>query len=183
MPTNIEIKARVRDFHRLQGLAEDLSDTPCEVIEQEDTFFHTPMGRLKLRVLGPGLGQLIYYERGDTSGPTRSDYIVSRTSEPASLKAALSGALEVRGTVHKRRLLYWVGNTRVHLDEVEGLGSYMELEVVLDVGQTVAQGERIAAELMEKLGVSKADLVQGAYIDLIESQAAGSLSWGQADVE
>ena len=176
MPTNIEIKARVRDLRALQAIAENLSDTPCEVIEQQDTFFHTPAGRLKLRVLGPDLGQLIYYERGDTSGPKRSDYIVSRTSEPASLKAALSGALEVRGTVRKRRLLYWVGNTRVHLDEVEGLGSYMELEVVLGEDQPVDQGERIAAELMRKLGVSRTDLVEGAYIDLLESQATGRLS-------
>ena len=183
MPTNIEVKARIRDFHRLQGLVEDLSDTPCEVIKQEDTFFDTPVGRLKLRILGPDLGQLIYYERENTSGPKRSDYIVSRTSEPASLKAALTAALGVRGIVRKRRLLYWVGNTRVHLDEVEGLGSYMELEVVLNDGQNVEQGESVAAELMQKLGVEKADLVERAYIDLVESRTAQGLSRTKSDVE
>lgn len=148
---------------------------------QEDTFFNTPVGRLKLRVLARDLGQLIYYEREDTSGPKRSNYIISRTSEPASLKVALSAAVGVRGIVRKRRLLYWVGNTRIHLDEVEGLGSYMELEVVLDGDQSVEEGQSIATELMEKLGVAEADLVKEAYIDLVERQTTEDLSHERAD--
>ena len=119
MAANIEIKARVRDFDELKGRAEGLSETPGTLIPQEDTFFHTPRGRLKLRVLAPDHGQLVYYERQDATGPRRSDYFIHSTSNPAVLKEVLTIALGVRGVVRKQRLLYWVGSTRVHLDQVE----------------------------------------------------------------
>lgn len=171
MPTNIEIKARVPDSQALQARAEALSQAPLEIIEQEDTFFNLPAGRLKLRWLSPSLGQLIYYTRADAVGPKPSHYVLSVTTDPASLQQVLSEALGVRGVVRKRRRLYLVGYTRVHLDEVEGLGSFMELEVVLQPGQTPAEGEQIAAGLMQQLGIRPEDLVQAAYIDLLEQAA------------
>jgi predicted adenylyl cyclase CyaB len=172
MATNVEIKARVGDPGRLQALVEALSDTPATVIPQEDVFFCTPGGRLKLRVLAPDEGQLIYYEREDASGPKQSNYMLSCTGEPDTLQAVLAGALGVRGIVRKRRVLYMVGNTRVHLDQVEGLGSFMELEVVLGSGQSEEEGQAIATELMEKLEIKGADLIEVAYIDLLEAGAA-----------
>jgi predicted adenylyl cyclase CyaB len=168
MATNIEIKARVRDIAALRASAERLSGQPCTVLLQEDTFFHTPHGRLKLRVLAPDQGQLIYYERADAAGPKRSEYFVSPTDDPASLHAVLALCLGVRGVVRKRRSLFTVGNTRIHLDEVEGLGSFLELEVMLGPGQSEEGGRAIARELMSKLGIQKSDLVEGAYMDLLE---------------
>jgi predicted adenylyl cyclase CyaB len=170
MPANIEIKARARDFADLRHRAEALSDTPVQVIPQEDTFFHTAKGRLKLRQLAPDHGQLVYYERTDTSGPRRSNYHIFETSDPESLKAALSLALGVRGVVRKRRYLYLVGQTRVHLDEVEGLGEFMELEVVLRPEQSDAEGQAIARDLMTRLGIREEDLLEGAYMDLLEGK-------------
>jgi predicted adenylyl cyclase CyaB len=169
MATNIEIKARVEDFDSLTTRAESLSDTPLEVIPQEDIFFNTEKGRLKLRILAPDLGYLIYYERPDQDGPKRSDYYLARTEEPENLKAALSLALGLRGVVKKTRYLYMVGQTRIHLDEVEGLGHFMELEVVMREGQSDAEGQAIAEDLMHRLGVRKEALIEGAYIDLIEN--------------
>ncbi len=168
MPANIEIKARARNFADLRQRAEALSDTPAQVIAQEDTFFHTARGRLKLRQLAPDHGQLVYYERTDASGPKRSDYMIAESSEPAALKAALTAALGVRGVVRKRRSLYLVGQTRVHLDEVEGLGEFMELEVVLRPEQSDAEGQAIAQDLMTRLDVQEEDLLEGAYMDLME---------------
>jgi predicted adenylyl cyclase CyaB len=168
MPTNIEIKARVKDTKRLRALIEELSEVPGTRITQEDTFFHTPRGRLKLRTFSPEHGELIYYEREDASGPKRSNYLVYTTSEPNSLKAALSAPLGVRGVVRKQRLLYHVGQTRIHLDEVEGLGPFLELEVILSPGQSEEKGATIAAELMAQLGIEESDLVEVAYIDLLE---------------
>ena len=170
MPANIEIKARVRDLADLRKRAEALSDTPVQVIPQEDTFFNTPRGRLKLRQLGPQHGQLVYYERNDAAGPKRSDYLIVETSDPSALKAAMTAALGVRGVVRKTRYLYLVGQTRIHLDEVEGLGQFMELEVVMRLGQDDAEGQAIAHELMNKLGVAESDLLEGAYMDLLEKQ-------------
>jgi len=172
MPTNTEIKARVHDLPALRQRAEELSDTPVQIIPQEDTFFNTPHGRLKLRQLTPQHGQLVYYERPDTAGPKQSKYLIAETTDPAALKATLSAALGVRGVVRKKRHLYLVGQTRIHLDEVEGLGQFMELEVVMRSGQSDADGQAIAKDLMEKLGITESDLLEEAYMDLLENRAS-----------
>lgn len=168
MPTNIEIKARVDDFEALKARAASLSDTPLAVIAQEDTFFNTEEGRLKLRVQSPERGYLIYYERADQGGPKRSEYHLAEIHDIENLKTTLSLALGVRGVVRKTRYFYLVGQTRVHLDDVEGLGHFMELEVVLKEGQSDAEGQAIAEDLMRRLEVRKEALLEGAYMDLIE---------------
>jgi len=169
MPANIEIKARVRDFEALRERAEALSDTSCETISQEDTFFNTQKGRLKLRVLSPEEAWLVYYERPDVEGPRRSDYHLAESRDPENLKTALRLALGVRGVVRKTRYLYMVGQTRVHLDDVDGLGYFMELEVVMREGQSDAEGQAIAHDLMRKLDIHEEDLLNTAYMDLIEA--------------
>ena len=170
MPSNIEIKAYARNFDESCRRAEALSDTPVKVISQEDTFFNTPQGRLKLRTLSPNSGQLIYYTRPDQEGPKRSDYHISPTSDPENLKRVLELAYGIRGIVKKIRYLYLIGQTRVHLDNVENLGHFMELEVVMGEGQSDAEGQAIAEGLMASLGVERGDLLEGAYMDLLESR-------------
>ena len=169
MPSNIEIKARARSFEEIRIRAEKLSDTPAQIIPQEDTFFHTPQGRLKLRVLAD-YAQLIYYTRPDQEGPKRSDYQITRSTDPQNLKRVLELAYGIRGVVKKTRYLYLVGQTRVHLDDVQGLGQFLELEVVLGEGQSEAEGQKIVADLMSALGVERADLLEGAYMDLLEKK-------------
>ncbi len=172
MPSNIEIKARARDFSGMQARAEKLSDAPVQVIPQEDIFFNVEKGRLKLRILGPDQSQLIYYTRPDQQGPKRSDYHITRSADPQNLKRVLELAYGIRGVVRKTRYLYLVGQTRVHLDDVDGLGQFMELEVVLQDGQSDAEGQRIAEDLMSSLGVERSDLIDGAYMDLLEKPPA-----------
>ena len=172
MATNIEIKARARDWKRLLRVAAAISDTPARVIHQRDVFFETPRGRLKLRELAPDLAQLVYYERADASGPRPSTYYLSDTSDPAALEALLAAALSVRGEVVKSRTLYMVGDTRIHLDQVEGLGEFVELEAVLGPEQTEQQGRAMVDELMQTLGIGEADLVDVAYIDLLDCDVA-----------
>jgi predicted adenylyl cyclase CyaB len=171
MPANIEIKARARDFAEIQSRAEKLSDTPVEVISQEDIFFNVSHGRLKLRFLAADRGQLIFYTRPDQDGPKRSDYHIAETSDPENLKRVLELAYGIRGVVRKTRYLYLVGQTRVHLDDVDGLGQFMELEVVMQDGQGDAEGQAIAEGLMASLGVARSDLLEGAYMDLLEKNA------------
>ena len=167
MPTNIEIKAVVRDWEQVRQLAQALSDVPVDMIEQEDTFFVCPQGRLKLRCFSASSGELIAYHREDVAGTKSSRYLISQTKEPDQLRQVLAMALGIAGTVKKRRHLYLCGPTRIHLDEVEGLGTFLELEVVLRPDQPAGEGEQIARELMERLGVKPADLIAGAYLDLI----------------
>jgi len=163
----------VRNLEAVRKHAETLSDAPVVVLEQEDTFFRTPDGRLKLRVFPDGNGELIAYRRPDVTGPKTSEYFVYRTPRPKDLAAVLEHALGVRGVVRKRRLLYLVGQTRIHLDLVEGLGAYLELEVVLAEGQSETEGEATARRLLADLGVRDEDRVAEAYIDLLERERTG----------
>ena len=167
MPSNIEIKARARNFEEIRARAANLSDTAVQVIFQEDTFFQTPHGRLKLRILSDH-AELIYYTRPDQNGPKRSDYHLTRSHDPENLKRVLDLAYGIRGVVKKTRYLYLVGQTRVHLDDVDALGQFMELEVVMQDGQSDAEGQAIAEGLISALGVERSDLIEGAYMDLLE---------------
>lgn len=170
MPRNVEIKARVADPAGLRAAALDLGDGPPQLIVQRDTFYRVPHGRLKLRVFADGTGELIAYERPDNEGPKTSRYVISPAPDPQRLHTALARALGVRGVVSKQRTLIMNRRTRIHLDHVAGLGDFMELEVVLADDETEAQGIAVAHGLMARLGVVPADLVQGAYLDLLEAR-------------
>ncbi len=167
MPHNIEIKARVTDAEALERRVRSLADRGPEDLTQDDTFFACPRGRLKLRELAPDRGELIFYDRPDAAGPKLSDYVVAPTKAPAALREALARAFGECGRVRKTRRLYLAGTTRIHLDDVEGLGAFLELEVVLAPEQTAAAGEAIAADLLARLGVAPTQLVAGAYLDLL----------------
>jgi len=163
---NVEIKARAADPAALRARAERLSGGPPAVLQQDDTFFHCRHGRLKLRVPAGAEAELIYYDRPDALEPSQCRYVVCPCPDPGLLREALSGALGIRGRVRKTRSLYLVGNTRIHLDEVDRLGTFVELEVVLSEGQTSAEGERTAREITDALGIDRGDLLEGADIDL-----------------
>jgi adenylate cyclase class IV len=169
---NVEIKARVADPAAVEARAAGLSNGGPVDIAQDDTFFATSAGRLKLRELAPDRGELIHYERPDQGGPKLSRYVIAPTSDPAALREALTRACGVTGRVRKQRRLYLAGRTRIHLDRVEGLGDYLELEVVLEPDDDPAGGEAEARRIMDALGVAEADLVEGAYIDLLAALSA-----------
>ena len=168
MGANVEIKARVADPAAVERVARQLTGGADPVVlTQEDTFFPAATGRLKLRKLAPDRGELIHYVRPDRTGPKTSEYTLVPTTTPDRLRDALAAALGTRAVVRKVRRLWLVGPTRVHLDHVEGLGDFVELEVVLAPGQAPSEGETIARELMGRLGVRSSDLVEGAYADLL----------------
>jgi len=169
MARNIEIKARVATPEILAGRAAEIADEGPVAIFQDDTFFTCASGRLKLRDFGDGSGELIHYYRADQLGPKESRYLLSPTTAPATLRESLRLANGISGRVVKHRTLYLVGQTRVHLDRVEGLGNFMELEVVLSDAQTSEEGTRIAQELMQRLDIDPASLVDGAYVDLVHA--------------
>ncbi len=171
MARNIELKARSADPKRQRETAASLSGPLPEVIRQEDFFFGVPRGRLKLRLLGEDRGELIYYEREDLPGPKPSEYHLCPTADPRSLARVLERALGLRGVVRKTRTLYRAGRTRIHFDQVEGLGSFIELEVVLAPGEDPAEGEKEARRLASELGIDPADLLERAYVDLLEDAA------------
>ena len=166
MPSNVEIKAGAGDWDRQITIARALADKTEELV-QEDTFFNCPRGRLKLRELAGGESYLIFYLRSDLKGPKSSVYYPSAVKDPASMKALLGAAFGFGRTIKKKRLLFLSGATRIHFDDVEGLGRFIELEVCMKEGQSQAEGEAVAKVFMERLGIAEADLLETAYADML----------------
>ena len=169
MPRNVEIKARIASVEALLPVARALADGEPEAIAQDDSFFPCASGRLKLRAFADGRGELIAYQRPDASGPKTSDYAIAPVPDPDALRATLARALGAGGRVVKQRTLLRVGRTRVHLDRVAGLGDFLELEVVLRDGESADAGVAEAHTLLARLGVDAAQLVSGAYVDLLRA--------------
>ncbi|KAH7723217.1 hypothetical protein AAVH_09234 [Aphelenchoides avenae] len=173
MPKNVEVKAKVDDIEKLLAKAKVLCNgAEPECLRQQDTFFTARNGRLKLRefVDSKQAAELIYYQRPDTEGPKVSEYVKVTTDDPMKLKEALGRAMGIHGEVNKMRYLYVYGQTRIHIDSVESLGDFMELEVCLNDDQSVEEGELIANDILELLGIPKDSLIQGAYMDAILQQ-------------
>src|SRR6185312_1136551 len=128
---NIEIKARITRVSDLVGPATAIADQGPTEILQDDTFFTCHNGRLKLRAFSNNQGELIFYQRSNQSGPKESFYVRTPTATPDSLRETLTLAYGAVGRVRKPRTLFLAGRTRIHLDAVEDLGDFLELEVVL----------------------------------------------------
>lgn len=172
MAHNVEVKAKVRDRSRIEAsVRQGAGDVQPQDFHQEDTFFRTTNGRLKLRVIDGARAELIHYFRNDERGPKSSRYSIVPVPDPNLLRRVLADAHGIRATVCKKRRVYLIGNTRVHLDAVEGLGEFLELEVVLAEGESEADGTAEARRLMVEFNIDEEDLVEGAYVDLLESLA------------
>ena len=169
MARNVEIKARIDSVEALLLRALAAGGSAPELIAQDDTFFPCHAGRLKLRVFADGRGELIAYERPDATGPKTSDYAITPVAEPDALRATLARALGVGGRVIKQRTLLLIGRTRVHLDRVDDLGDFLELEVALRNGESADDGVAVAHALMRELQVDAGRLVSGAYVDLLRA--------------
>ena len=170
MARNVEIKAHIESVEALLPRVQAIADGGPTEILQDDTFFHCQNGRLKLRAFSKTSGELIFYRRPDSAGPKESFYVISPTASPDTLREALSLAYGQAGRVRKHRTLFMVGRTRIHLDRVDGLGDFLELEVVLSEGESTETGMRIADELLARLGISSKQLIERAYVDLLRRQ-------------
>lgn len=170
MARNIEIKAHVESINEVLPKALAIATEEPTELYQDDTFFQCENGRLKLRTFNEREGELIFYQRADQAGPKTSFYLISRTSEPDTLRQVLATSYGVLGRVTKHRSLVMAGRTRIHLDRVENLGEFLELEVVLQDGEPQSTGIAEAHQIMAHLGVSPAQLIEDAYLDMLQHQ-------------
>jgi adenylate cyclase class IV len=171
MARNVEIKARIERVEALAPRVAALADEGPIALVQDDTFFRCPNGRLKLRAFPTGEGELIFYRRPDQPGPKESCFWISPTASPDSLRETLTLACGQAGRVRKHRTLYRAGRTRIHLDRVEGLGDFLELEVVMAEGEPAEAGAAEAHALLATLGIGPEQLVERAYVDLLDQRA------------
>lgn len=171
MARNVEIKACIDSIERVAAIATTLADKGPVEIAQDDTFFRCTgsSDRLKLRTFAPDRAELIFYRRADSTGPKESFYLITPCATPDVLRESLTLAWGQAGRVRKQRRLFLAGRTRIHLDRVEGLGEFLELEVVLAEGEPAEAGIAEAHALMAQLGVGADQLVQGAYVDLLNA--------------
>ena len=164
MARNIELKARDPDPARSLDVSLALGAEDHGWLQQLDTYFKVPQGRLKLREQD-GAAELIHYERSDEAIARESSYRIVPIEDPDGLKDALAAALGVMVAVEKaRQLLVW-RNVRIHLDEVPGLGSFIELEAAAEPGSDLSGEYRNIAELREALAISDDQVLADGYSD------------------
>jgi homotetrameric cytidine deaminase len=166
---NVECKARDVDPEATAARCVALGAVDLGVLHQSDTYFASARGRLKLRDQGPEGARLIAYRRPDATADTESNYVLASTSEPDALIEALDAALGTSVVVVKRRRLFMWENVRIHLDEVEGLGGFIELEAVIGdgAGESVTAARDKVARLRAELAIADDALVAVGYSDLL----------------
>jgi homotetrameric cytidine deaminase len=164
---NIELKARDPQPSRTLELALALGAEDRGEIAQRDTYFAGARGRLKLREQDPGDAELVQYRRVDSAHARESDYRRVPTPDAAALRDALDAALGTLVVVEKRRRLLLHENVRIHIDEVEGLGSFVELEAVTGPDADLAAERERVERLRTQLEIEDGALVPRSYSDLL----------------
>ena len=162
---NVELKARDADPAATEARLRDLGAAPADTFDQRDIYFRTRSGRLKLRTSSSS--ELIAYRRPDDAEPAESTYVLAAVSEPDALAEALEAALGTVVTVSKRRRLFRWEGVRIHLDEVEGLGSFVEFEAVLPDAGDLDTARAKVARLRAALDIADDALVSAGYADLL----------------
>jgi adenylate cyclase class 2 len=167
MKRNIELKARCANLSAAREAARAIGAEYAGILEQRDTYFVAKQGRLKLRETTGKPAELIAYARDNAAAVRGSDYQLVGIPDPAALLAALAAALGLRGAVVKRRELWMWQRVRIHLDEVERLGSFVELEAVMGADEPDEIGHEKVTRLRERLAIADEDLVGMSYSDLL----------------
>jgi len=164
---NVEIKARCSDLAPVRDALHAMESRLVGTDHQVDTYFDVPVGRLKLRE-GTIENSLIHYVRPDQEGPKTSDVLLVRLSPDPALKDVLARANGIKVVVDKQREIHFVDNVKVHLDLVEGLGQFLEIEAIdADGSRGEAELEAQCKQFMQAFGVQEADLVDQSYSDLL----------------
>ncbi len=160
----IELKARLDFLDTTREKIFIMGARKHGTYHQRDTYFNTLKGRLKIRdIKEESISKLVYYEREDTQKPKTSDIIILEIEDSETLSAILERAFGTRVTVNKRREIYHYEGTQIHLDEVDGLGTFIEFERKI---QNLKEDRRVLEELMERLEIKKDSLISGSYSDL-----------------
>jgi homotetrameric cytidine deaminase len=171
---NVELKARDADPERSLAVALQLGAEDRGLLVQRDTYFNVAQGRLKLREEEPGGATLVQYDRPDEAVARLSSYRLVPVPDPAELRTALDVALGTLVVVEKRRrLLTWQG-VRIHLDDVTGLGTFVELEGVAPPDSDLAPERARVAELSAALGIGPDRILSDSYSDRLLLAAAAS---------
>ncbi len=167
MHLNIEIKARCEKQEKIRQILLDRKADFRGTDHQIDTYFEAPKGRLKLRQ-GSIENNLIHYERADQTGPKASEVHLYACGDSEALKATLTAALEIKVAVDKQREIYFIDNVKFHLDRVEQLGTFVEIEAIDSDGSIGrARLNEQCNYYLNLFGIEEKDLLQNSYSDML----------------
>ncbi|MGB1048429.1 MAG: class IV adenylate cyclase [Rhodothermales bacterium] len=171
---NVEIKARSTRHEAVRAELGRLRSRLVGTDHQVDTYFNVPEGRLKLRE-GTIENSLIHYMRSDQSGPKTSDVLLYRVKPDPALRDVLERALGVLVVVDKQREIHFVDNVKIHLDTVEGLGTFLEIEAIdADGSFSKDQLQQQCETFMDHFNVLPEDLLEDSYSDMLLRERGGS---------
>ncbi len=165
---NIEIKAKCFYPQKVEAFLLENNAVFHGTDLQKDIYFCVPEGRLKLR-RGNIENNLIFYKRANQKGPKQSDFSLMPVAEPEKLELLLNRALGVKVIVEKKRKIFFLGNIKIHLDEVPGLGNFVEIEAgnIHNPEIPVETLRRQCEELMGHFQISGQDLIENSYSDML----------------
>ncbi|QDU62360.1 CYTH domain protein [Planctomycetes bacterium Pan216] len=169
---NVELKASLDDLGEARELARKLDANLASVERQRDRYFRSPVGRLKVRDIDERETWLIWYVRPDEAGEKTSRYWLRPIADPERGLRILEHGLGLEIVVSKCREVWLWRNVRIHLDQVEGLGDFIEFEAVLSPDQTEAEGKELLVKLRDWFGITEASLLKSSYRELL-SQRTG----------
>jgi adenylate cyclase class IV len=168
---NVESKFRYPDHESVLARALDAGARDEGFLRQRDQFFAVPKGRLKLRTMDGAGSELIAYDRQDTPEARASEYGRYATGDPVSLADVLGRALPRTDVVEKMRHLLILRNTRIHLDDVIGLGRFVELETVIGE-RSDDNAAREHDDVITALELGGAERIAVGYVDLSNEKGA-----------
>jgi adenylate cyclase class 2 len=171
---NIELKALDPDPARSLEVCRALGAQDEGVLWQRDTYFSVPVGGLKLREQEPGRPHLIQFERADEPRQRESRYRIVELQEAQTLLAALTRAIGVTVAVTKHRHLFLWHGVRIHLDDVDRLGTFIELEAVAPADSDLHSEHQLARQLREAFAITDERLLATGYAEQLATQFPGS---------
>ncbi len=170
MAENLELKARVNNLSQCESVAHSIGATFLESLHQLDLYFEASSGRLKLRIINSGKGELICYDRNESTTYRLSRYHKFDTDNSQDLLKVLSESLHVKVTVEKKRIVYLLNGIRIHLDDVKNLGSFIEFEIPFLSGKD--ESRVLMDRLVTHFSIDPADILLHSYSDMLLQQLA-----------
>ncbi len=165
MRKNLEIKASIENIESCEKIAKSIHARFDRVMKQTDTYFNVSHGRLKLREIDDVQAELIYYSRNEEGNHRISDFQICPVQNPSHLREILALSLGIKIQVVKKRILYMYQTTRIHLDNIDNLGSFLEFEVPVDKNEQNAQ--ETLDFLVSLFGIKENEYIKESYSDLL----------------
>lgn len=165
---NLEIKAKCFHPQKVEAFLLSANARFVGTDHQTDVYFNCPNGRLKLRK-GNIENNLIFYDRPNQKGPKQSNFQLTPVADAEAMQQLLTAAFGVKVLVEKKRRIYYINNVKVHLDELTGLGNFVEIEAgnLIDPSKTIDELTEQCTMLMEAFGIEQQHLIDKSYSDMV----------------